>query len=54
MLNKNNITSVDYEEEKQHDVSKTNQNNKTKNKSNNLLIFNYLNNSNNFKYKRQI
>ena len=34
MENKNNITSVDYDEEKQNRVSKTNESNKTKRKSN--------------------
>ena len=34
MIDKNNITSVDYEKEKQDSVSKTNQNKQTKKKSN--------------------
>ena len=42
MSNKNNITSVDYEEEKQHDVSINNQNNKTKNKSNAQKVLPWL------------
>lgn len=33
-MDQNRITSVDYEEDKQHDVSKINQDNKTKSKSN--------------------